>query len=806
MHRAAVRFFWSSTRSILFSLAIFAVACGHKNAAVRPPAAPTPPPRTVAPAPRKEPPGVATVTPPAAPATTNAGAVPLMSSVSLNKSLRGPLIRIGLTVSGEDLKISAAGDFVLVEKTPETPRRTLAGQVQVRLERPAASEGEIYRVQVAALASQEAAEKLGQQLSQRFSLPAVVHESTSTRTKQVRLGEFASRKEAQEFVAGPLAEAGYRDAFVVSEVGEAVKGEPTLALRGADGLFRLSRAGYLFLPGSDASYLRLNGKPYRGTLEVSLVSNSRIVVVNELGLEEYLLGVVPAELSPVSYPEEAALDAQAIAARTYALKNMGRFRADGFDLTDDTQAQVYGGVSLEKSGSNAAVQETYGIAIYYADSLINAMYTSTCGGRTEDYSNVFDGPPVPYLKSVFCTVEGAAEASEANVSGNHDLDQVILAADGTPANRELELARVLGLTTPSQMAPEIIAGASAAEELKSWIEKSRQLGNRSDQERTTPELDITSRAGFIRFAAERLFGARELEQRISEADANYYLNNFTDGASVPASARHAIAYLVQRKLWQPYPDNSIRPNESIRRGDALVLLVRWILSIHPEVLKTGLSAEPNGEIAGEHSKSTLAIKRGNRTEQLRLSQDLRLFKITGDRSVPVTQLRVIGNEKISYHQKQNSEVDFLEIELSASGAASDRFSPVAAWQATITRTAAADKLRPLASGIGELLDLKPARLGESGRVVQLQIIGSRGSVTVNGYKARNALGLKDTLYTLTRSRADDGTVAAFTFDGRGWGHGVGLCQTGAVGMARAGRSFEEILKTYYTGIELRKVY
>jgi stage II sporulation protein D len=407
---------------------------------------------------------------------------------------------------------------------------------------------------------------------------------------------------------------------------------------------------------------------------------------------------------------------------------------------------------------------------------------------------------------VFCTVEGAAEASEANVSGNHDLDQVILAADGAPANRELELARVFGLITPFQMAPEIIAGAAATEELKSWIEKSRQLGNRSDQERTTPEPDITSRAGFIRFAAERLFGARELEQRISEADANYYLNNFTDGASVPASARHAIAYLVQRKLWQPYPDNSIRPNESIRRGDALVLLIRWILSIHPEVLKTGLSAEPNGEIAGEYSKSTFAIKRGNRTEQLRLSQDLRLFKITGDRSVPVSQLRIIGNERISYHQKQNSEVDFLEIALSASGAASDRFSPVATWQSSITRTAAADKLRPLAPGIGELLDLKPARLGESGRVVQLQIIGSRGSATVNGYKARNALGLRDTLYTLTRSRADDGTVAAFMFDGRGWGHGVGLCQTGAVGMARAGRSFEEILKTYYTGIELRKAY
>ena len=92
----------------------------------------------------------------------------------------------------------------------------------------------------------------------------------------------------------------------------------------------------------------------------------------------------------MTYPEPAALAAQAIAARTYALKNMGRFRAEGFDLTDDVRTQVYGGVSLEKEASSDAVRQTSGIAIYYNGSLIEAMYTSTCGGRTEDIANVFD--------------------------------------------------------------------------------------------------------------------------------------------------------------------------------------------------------------------------------------------------------------------------------------------------------------------------------------------------------------------------------------------------------------------------------
>jgi stage II sporulation protein D len=88
----------------------------------------------------------------------------------------------------------------------------------------------------------------------------------------------------------------------------------------------------------------------------------------------------------------------------------------------------------------------------------------------------------------------------------------------------------------------------------------------------------------------------------------------------------------------------------------------------------------------------------------------------------------------------------------------------------------------------------------------MQLEGSSGITIMNGYRFRNALGLRDTLFTITREVTPDGRVAEFTFRGRGWGHGVGLCQTGAYGMARAGRSYEEILKTYYQGTELRKAY
>ena len=154
--------------------------------------------------------------------------------------------------------------------------------------------------------------------------------------------------------------------------------------------------------------LWLNGKAYRGVGEV-LRDRTGLTIVNRLGMERYLLGVVSAEMGHRSSVEQAALLAQAVVSRTYALKNLRRWRAAGFDLYGTVADQAYGGVAAETAEGRAAVSETRGQVLTYDDALIEAFYFSTCGGRTAEGFEVFRGAVRPYLRSV-SDVNGSGSA------------------------------------------------------------------------------------------------------------------------------------------------------------------------------------------------------------------------------------------------------------------------------------------------------------------------------------------------------------------------------------------------------------
>jgi SpoIID/LytB domain protein len=111
-----------------------------------------------------------------------------------------------------------------------------------------------------------------------------------------------------------------------------------------------------------------------------------------------------------------------------------------------------------------------------------------------------------------------------------------------------------------------------------------------------------------------------------------------------------------------------------------------------------------------------------------------------------------------------------------------------------------------ARGIGQITDLRVVSRGSSHRVTDLEIVGTEGTAHVRGGRIRSALGLREQLFVIDREYDENGRVAEFVFNGRGWGHGVGMCQVGAYGLARQGWSYEQILKAYYTGIELTRMY
>jgi stage II sporulation protein D len=164
--------------------------------------------------------------------------------------------------------------------------------------------------------------------------------------------------------------------------------------------------------------------PYRGKLNVS--SDGKLAqVIDTLGLEAYLKGVVPAEM-PSAWPPEA-LKAQAVAARSYALANVTTGRA--FDLYGDTRSQVFGGVKVENAATSAAVDATKGQVVLYKGKVANTLFFSTSGGRTASALES-TGLNVPYLVPVADPYDSA--------SPYHDWGPVLL--DAAAVAKQFKLA------------------------------------------------------------------------------------------------------------------------------------------------------------------------------------------------------------------------------------------------------------------------------------------------------------------------------------------------------------------------------
>jgi stage II sporulation protein D len=162
------------------------------------------------------------------------------------------------------------------------------------------------------------------------------------------------------------------------------------------GKFYQIHSDNLVLKPAKGGYVNAKRKWYRGFLIVQN-KNNKLTVINDVGLEYYIRGVVPAEM-PSSWELEA-LKAQAIAARSYALANLGKRAALGFDLKDTPEDQAYGGASAETAKTNTAVQDTDRLVLTYNYKVVSAYYSASAGGQSISAKDVW-GKDLPYLRSV----------------------------------------------------------------------------------------------------------------------------------------------------------------------------------------------------------------------------------------------------------------------------------------------------------------------------------------------------------------------------------------------------------------------
>jgi peptidoglycan hydrolase-like amidase len=525
----------------------------------------------------------------------------------------------------------------------------------------------------------------------------------SVEQHRTRSAAFSTALAIDAAAAGPLKKGDLRYRTIVELDGD------TMLVLPPDARVRIEPAG---------AQLEIGDRAYRGALEVFGNVRHTLTIVNELPLEDYLRGVVPNELSPAAFGQIEALKAQAVAARTYIERNLAQYRNEGYDVCATDACQVYMGALTEDPLTDQAVSETRGVVATYDGKPINALYSSTCGGRTEDAEKIFR-EKVPYLVSTSC--EYAHPKPQPFTSSRSMADW----KDGV-----LTVARV-----------------------STFADAARFVGLPDRGE--PPSTEPAALAAFIR------------QTFYPSVAATSDLSFLNDQGLLPVTGtlppRELLFRLLDRKgafEWQ--------------QG----VLTSW-----------------------DGRKMRLIVN--GRQKEFTLNPDALVYQRIGDERLAMREGSWIGGELIDF-RAEGDAIPMVVYRINFANPAADRYSRLATWQVHKTKAELDAAFKPLA--IGEFTDMRVVQRGQSERPIDTEVVGSTGRRNVTALRLRMLLGLRDSLFSFDIERNASGAVLGMSFFGRGWGHGVGMCQVGAFGMALDGATYDAILKKYYKGIELTKLY
>ena len=502
--------------------------------------------------------------------------------------------------------------------------------------------------------------------------------------------------------------------------------------------------------------------------------------------------MVPAELGPEVWPRLEALKAQAVAARTYVVRNLGQFEDEGFDLCATPRCQVYEGIDAEHPLSDRAIRSTSGEILVWEGRPINALFTATCGGHTEDAANVFAEERAPYLVGVPCRDEADAISRSRSVLRGRSPRRV-LDESGRDRSRAWALLRAAGVLESEDAATSMGEPLTAAVALRWARSLALQAGLPSPSIPSRPLPDVATAAAYL---VDVLGWEERVEVLLGAADLPGILRE-DDDPGMADRMRRAAAYLAMTGVLPPTPDGGLGLRDPPVRSRFLPLLQAATEAYGVDGLRTAtFLGLDQGLLHLFRGKSEIRIPRVNRVYLVDSSSN--------GSGTPVERLVLYPGDRLRYRTDSSGRVAFLEIVDPVNGASDDRLAKLHSW----TERISGPKLEAAVNrrvDVGRLRDLRVVRRGVSGRIAELEVVGDRGRDVVRGFDIRRMLGIRESLVVLEIQRDGTGRIDNVVFSGKGWGHGVGLCQVGAYGMALRGLDYRQILAHYYRGATLAAV-
>ncbi|MCP4202502.1 MAG: SpoIID/LytB domain-containing protein [bacterium] len=661
-------------------------------------------------------------------------------------------MRVGLLTDQESIELPCCGaDIIAI-----VGARTLVAAETIVV-RPAVKHrgAGLFRLQIAALRDEEQALQLARTVEATMKEPSSVVFDAGTGLYRIRAGKYGDRETA-ETARLRFNQNNFHDVWVASEQEALVN--PGLKVQRGDRAWVVP-ARWLRVRSMSGRGIAMAERTYRGDLLVYVNDRGTLNLVNEVSLDDYLRGVVPREMGPKIFDNLDALKAQAVAARTYTLRNMGEFAEEGYDICATPRCQVYGGMTSEDPLSDRAVIETSAEVLLHGDHYADALYSSTCGGHTENVEVVFPLKSDNYLRGVPCLEAG--------------VDRL-----GSAGDRSLSLSATLA----RRLAPP---GSSpvAAVDFASRVHALARLAGLSTPDDTLASLD---RREVQRFLASQLGLALDARLFVAPEDVPYLLEQ--PPSDWQPEDLQLAAYLAQVGLLSAPLDEPLSPEVTEHTLYHLAVFLRLLEVREVRYL--------------DRRESQLIVRQGPEVHRLEFVEDPETFRQQGRRE-EAAPLALLPGDRVTVYL-HDGRVLALRHRVDPDGVAFDRTSNMSTW----TRFRADSELVRLVAerypGI-EFRGFEVQGRGVSGRVSQVEIRGSGDqTVTVRGLPIRWTFDLPDTLFT-ARRLDPPGREGGWLFSGRGWGHGVGLCQVGSYGMAMRGHDYREILNHYYRGIEIVKL-